>query len=85
MLTFCENVKFFTFLLYNRKATLQKNMTTGYRDMTDESKEQHDYIIFERKISSGLVRIKGKNIIVINTELSQNEKLEDIARLLNKI
>ncbi|EHV6677300.1 hypothetical protein [Listeria monocytogenes] len=53
--------------------------------MTDESKEQHDYIIFERKISSGLVRIKGKNIIVINTELSQNEKLEDIARLLNKI
>ncbi|MCP7950629.1 hypothetical protein JKS41_09680 [Listeria monocytogenes] len=53
--------------------------------MTDESKEQHDYMIFEQKISSGLVRIKGKNIIVINTELSQNEKLEDIARLLNKI
>lgn len=60
-------------------------MTTGYRDMTDELKEQHDYIIFERKMSSGLVRIEGKNIIVINMDLSQNEKLEDIARLLNKI
>ncbi|EAC2302648.1 hypothetical protein DYU02_02430 [Listeria monocytogenes] len=85
MLTFCENIKFFTFPVYNRKATLQKKMTTGYRDMTDESKEQHDYIIFERKMSSGLVRIEGKNIIVINMDLSQNDKLEDIARLLNKI
>ncbi|EIA7070077.1 hypothetical protein K7S03_001830 [Listeria monocytogenes] len=53
--------------------------------MTDESKEQHDCIIFERKMSSGLVRIESKNIIVINMDLSQNEKLEDIARLLNKI
>ncbi|EIN8847571.1 hypothetical protein LO935_001290 [Listeria monocytogenes] len=53
--------------------------------MTDESKEQHDYIIFERKMSSGLVRIEGKNIIVIDSRLSRSEKLEDIARLLNKI
>lgn len=62
-----------------------KKMTTGYRDMTDESKEQHDYIIFERKMSSGLVRIEGKNIIVIDSRLSRSGKLEDIARLLNKI
>ncbi|EKG2417636.1 hypothetical protein O2U52_001229 [Listeria monocytogenes] len=60
-------------------------MTTGYKDMTDESKEQHDYIIFERKMSSGLVRIEDKNIIVIDSRLSRSEKLEDIARLLNKI
>ncbi|EIL6857705.1 hypothetical protein ACIQG2_001847 [Listeria monocytogenes] len=53
--------------------------------MTDESKEQHDYIIFERKMSSGLVRIEGKNIIVIDSRLSRSGKLEDIARLLNKI
>ncbi|EHO6106094.1 TPA: hypothetical protein ACSY63_06850 [Listeria monocytogenes] len=53
--------------------------------MTDELREQRDYIIFEQELSSGLVKIKGKNIIVINIDLSQNEKLEDIARLLNKI
>ncbi|EAC2299767.1 hypothetical protein Y447_07220 [Listeria monocytogenes] len=62
-----------------------KKKTTGYRGMTDELREQRDYIIFEQELSSGLVKIKGKNIIVINIDLSQNEKLEDIARLLNKI
>lgn len=64
---------------------MQKKKTTGYRGMTDELREQRDYIIFEQELSSGLVKIKGKNIIVINIDLSQNEKLEDIARLLNKI
>lgn len=59
--------------------------TTGYRNMTDESKEQRDCIIFEQEVSSGLVKIRGKNFIVINMGLSQNEKLEDIARLLNQI
>lgn len=63
----------------------KKKKTTGYRGMTDELREQRDYIIFEQELSSGLVKIKGKNIIVINIDLSQNEKLEDIARLLNKI
>lgn len=60
-------------------------MTTGYRDMTDGMIAQHEYLIYECKSCSGLIRINDTIFIVINNELSQSEKLTEFARLLNQI
>lgn len=70
--------------MYNISATLQIK-TTGYRDMIDRMIAQHEHLIQDCQNSSGLIRINNTIIIVINSELSQSEKITEFARLLNQI
>ncbi|MBC2012348.1 hypothetical protein HCB13_05610 [Listeria marthii] len=51
----------------------------------DELITQHDIVILEHELTSCLFTLKKKIFIVIDNRLSQSERLEDIARLLNKI
>lgn len=53
--------------------------------MKDESKNQYNYIAFERQIDSGIIRINNENIIVINVCVSQSEKVEQFIKLLTRL
>ncbi|HCT5015925.1 TPA: hypothetical protein OTZ18_002063 [Listeria monocytogenes] len=51
----------------------------------DELNMQHDVVMLEHEFTSCSFTLKREIFIVIDSRLSQNEKLEDLARLLNKI
>ncbi|EAD5543871.1 hypothetical protein AK00_09140 [Listeria monocytogenes] len=51
----------------------------------DELNVQHDIVILEHEFTSCSFTFKKEIFIVIDSKLSRSEKLEDIARLLNKI
>ncbi|EAG2735336.1 hypothetical protein B4P28_14865 [Listeria monocytogenes] len=51
----------------------------------DELNMQHDVVILEHEFTSCSFVLKRETFIVIDSRLSRSEKLEDIARLLNKI
>ncbi|EAE2381300.1 hypothetical protein BLH47_06415 [Listeria monocytogenes] len=50
----------------------------------DELNMQHD-VVNEQEFTSCSFTLKKEVFIVIDSRLSQSEKLEDVARLLNKI
>ncbi|KUG36506.1 hypothetical protein BS613_15655 [Listeria monocytogenes] len=50
--------------------------------MTDGMIAQHEYLIYECKSCSGLIRINDTIFIVINSELSQSEKLTEIRKTI---
>ncbi|EDO1144409.1 TPA: hypothetical protein NR708_002016 [Listeria innocua] len=51
----------------------------------DELNLQHDIVILEHEFTSCSFALKREIFIVIDSRLSRSEKLEDLARLLNKI
>lgn len=51
----------------------------------DELNLQHDIVILEHEFTSCSFTLKKEIFIVIDSRLSQSDKLEDVARLLNKI
>ncbi|EAC4365871.1 hypothetical protein VV27_13485 [Listeria monocytogenes] len=51
----------------------------------DELNMQHDVVILEHEFTSCSFTLRKEIFIVIDSRLSQSDKLEDFARLLNKI
>ncbi|EHT3002518.1 hypothetical protein ACI8IV_002025 [Listeria monocytogenes] len=51
----------------------------------DELNVKHDIVILEHELTSCSFTLKKEVFIVIDSRLSQSDKLEDVARLLNKI
>ncbi|MBC1486028.1 hypothetical protein HB897_07285 [Listeria seeligeri] len=51
----------------------------------DELNVQHDVVILEHEFTSCSFTLRKEIFIVIDSRLSQSDKLEDVARLLNKI
>ncbi|EAH0474621.1 hypothetical protein P7S58_002904 [Listeria monocytogenes] len=51
----------------------------------DELNMQHDVVILEHEFTSCSFTLRKEIFIVIDSRLSRSEKLEDVARLLNKI
>ncbi len=51
----------------------------------DELNMQHDVVILDHEFTSCSFTFRKEIFIVIDSRLSQSDKLEDVARLLNKI